>query len=64
MQSTGQPLVHIRKQSSKKAQLNFNWIFNFTLCVSFNFLFFVPRELYIYIYIKPKLRKNQIRFYN
>ena len=51
MQSTGQPLVHINKQSSEKTQLNFNWILNFVLRVSFNFLFFVPRELYIYIYI-------------
>ena len=52
MQSTGQPLVHINKQSSEKTQLNFNWILNFVLRVSFNFFFlFLYEENYIYIYI-------------
>ena len=51
MQSTGQPLVHINKQSSEKTQLNFNWILNFVLRVSFNFFFlFLYEENYIYIY--------------
>ena len=37
MQSTGQPLVHINKQSSEKTQLNFNWILNFAPRVPSNF---------------------------
>ena len=50
MQSTGQPLVHINKQSSEKTQLNFNWILNFVLRVSFNFFFYFCTKRIIYIY--------------
>ena len=61
MQSTGQQLVHIKKLSSEKTPLNFNWILNFALHVSSKFFNFCTKRI---IYIKPKLRKNPIRFYN
>ena len=35
--------IYIYSQSLEKSQLDFNWILNFALCVSFNFKFFAKR---------------------
>ena len=36
-------MLYIYSQSLEKSQLDFNWILNFALCVSFNFKFFAKR---------------------